>query len=557
MKKFLLYLTLAFLLAGCRQSPPQRSGPDWSLYRKAYSLLQVKPDSAFFYFNQVAVQSRDSLQIAMAYSAMGQIQYRAGDYYGSQESLLTSLKYLRESNQTHHVYIAGDYNDLGLARSELKDRDGALVFYGQALRFNPDSNLLNQVWNNMAYEWQQKGNYKEAAALYRRLLEKIKTKNPDYARALTNLAITQWLADPGFHAAAPLREALAIRKRSGDLWGQNSSYSHLTDYYHRPRPDSALLFAKAMYTVSRQIQSPDEQIEALSRLIDLSPAVDAKSYFSRFRRLNDSVQTARNAAKNQFALIRYNVDKAKAENLTLQKDNADKKLQLIKQSVRFYGALLVFLLAAVFSVLWYRKRKRQQELDKQNAVIETRQKDAKKVHDTLANDIYRIMKRVQHDPAVDKVWLEDNIDEVYQLARDLSYEISTDADEYFTEKIDELLTGFATDATSVVLVGNEKEFWQQLPAAFKPELKYVLQELMVNMQKHSRAANVLVKFSQQGGGYLITYIDDGIGFKEGHIPNNGLKNTGNRINAIGGEIKFVSSAGKGLEIQITFRLLKS
>jgi signal transduction histidine kinase len=557
LKKFLLYLTLAFLLAGCQQSPPQRSGPDWSLYRKAYSLLQVKPDSAFFYFNQVAVQSRDSLQIAMAYSAMGQIQYRAGDYYGSQESLLNSLKYLRESNQTHHVYIAGDYNDLGLARSELKDRDGALSFYGQALRFDPDSNLLNQVWNNMAYEWQQKGKYKEAAALYRRLLEKIKTRNPDYARALTNLAITRWLADPGFHAAAPLREALAIRKRSGDLWGQNSSYSHLTDYYRRPRPDSALLFAKAMYTVSRQIQSPDEQIEALSRLIYLSPAVDAKSYFSRFRRLNDSVQTARNAAKNQFALIRYNVDKAKAENLTLQKDNADKKLQLIKQSIRFYGALVVFLLAAGFSVLWYRKRKRQQELDKQNAVIETRQKDAKKVHDTLANDIYRIMKRVQHDPAVDKVWLEDNIDEVYQLARDLSYEINTDADEYFTEKIDELLTGFATDATAVVLVGNEKEFWQQLPAAFKPELKYVLQELMVNMQKHSLATNVLVKFSQQEGCYMITYFDDGVGFKEGHAPNNGLKNTGNRINAIGGEIKFVSSAGKGLEIQITFRLLKS
>jgi signal transduction histidine kinase len=557
LKKFLLYLTLALSLAGCRQSPPQRSGPDWSLYRKAYSLLQVKPDSAFFYFNQVAVQSRDSLQIAMAYSAMGQIQYRAGDYYGSQESLLNSLKYLQESNKTHHVYIAGDYNDLGLARSELKDRDGALDFYAQALRFDPDASLLNQTWNNMAYEWQQKGKYKEAAALYRRLLEKIKTRNPDYARALTNLAITQWLADPGYHAAAPLRQALAIRKFSGDLWGQNSSYSHLTDYYRRSRPDSALIFAKAMYMISRQIQSPDEQIEALSRLIDLSPAVAAKSYFSRFRRLNDSVQTVRNAAKNQFALIRYNVDRAKAENLTLQKDNADKKLQLIKQSIRFYGALLLFLLAAVFSILWYRKRKQQQELDKQNAISETRQKDAKKVHDTLANDIYRIMKRVQHDPAVDKVWLEDNIDGVYQLARDLSYEINMDADEYFTEKIDELLTGFATDGTAVVLVGNEKEFWQQLPSAYKLELRYVLQELMVNMQKHSRAANVLVKFNLQEGCHMISYFDDGIGFKEDHIPNNGIKNTGNRIKAIGGKIKFVSSAGKGLEIQITFRLFKS
>jgi tetratricopeptide (TPR) repeat protein len=556
LKKFLLYLTLSVLLAGCHQVPPEKSKPDWTTYRKAYSLLQTKPDSAFFYFNQVTVQSRDSLQIAMAYSIMGQIQYRAGDYYGSQESLLTSLKYLRESNKTHHTYIAGNYNDLGLVRSELKDGDGALNFYRQALLFDPDSNLLSQTWNNMAYEWQRKGKYSEAIALYQRLLHKINTRNPDYARALTNLAITKWLANPRFNAAAPLHEALTIRKQFKDLWGQNSSYAHLTDYYRRLHPDSALIFAKTMYAISQQIQSPDDQLEALTKLTDLSPPVAAKSYFSRFKQLNDSLQTARNAAKNQFALIRYNVEKSKTENLKLQKDNADKQIQLIWQRIRFYGTLLIFLLAAAFFILWYRKRMQQQELDKQNAIIETKQNASKKVHDTLANDTYRIMKTILHDLVPDKEWLLYHINDLYIRTRDISYEIIQPPQKDFHLKVFDLLKSFGDDDTRIQVVGNKKEFWNKINEAYQFELKYILQELMVNMQKHSTASSVTIKFESTENQCLITYYDDGIGIQEGITPKNGLKNTGNRIKEIGGQINFGTSEGKGLLIKLTLSATK-
>jgi signal transduction histidine kinase len=553
LKKLVLNsLTTLLLFSACHQKQHQTSKTDWTTYRIAYNWLGKQQDSAFFYFNQVTVQSHDSRQIGMAYSSMGNIQYNAGDFYGSQESFLMSLRFLNENNKSHYSYLAGDYNNLGLVRAELNDNNGAINFYKRNLEFARDSTLIDLTWNNIAYAYQQKKDYVKAITIYRRLLRKEHKKDLNYARALTNLATAQWLADSRFDAAQPLLTALRIRQDSSDLWGQNSSFAHLADYYREARPNLALGYAGSMYTIAKQLESPDDQLQALSKLIDLSPAKATKEYFSRFHQLNDSIQTARNAAKNQFALIRYNVEKNKAENLKLQKDNSEKQVQLIRQRIRFYGTLSAFFAITVCAVLWYRKRKQQQELDKHNAIIETRQKASKKVHDTLANDIYRIMKRVQHDPAINKYWLEDNIDEVYQRARDLSYEINTDPDEYFTEKIDELLTGFATDDTAVVLVGNEKEFWQKLPVACKLELKYVLQELMVNMQKHSRASNVLIKFIEQEDHYLIIYFDDGIGLKEDHIPNNGLKNTGNRIKTINGEITFVSSAGKGLEVQIAF-----
>jgi tetratricopeptide (TPR) repeat protein len=553
LKKLALNLSAIFLIfASCHQATHKAAKVDWTTYRIAYQWLSKRQDSAFFYFNRVAAQSRDSLQVAMAYSNMAKIQYREGDFYGAQESLVSSLKFLDEQRKSHYVYLAGDYNDLGLVRADLEDHDGAISFYKRNLRFAQDSDLIALTWNNIAYAYQQKKAYANAISIYRRLLSKKYLSNADYARTLNNLATALWLANTGYSASGELLKALHIRQRANDLWGQNSSFAHLADYYRVSKPDSALFYAKAMYRVAKQIDSPDDVLQALEKLIGLSPVTSVKSYFVRYRQLNDSLQTARNAAKNQFALIRYNVEKSNADNLRLQKDNTEKKYQLIRQSVRFYGTVLVFLLLVVAATLWYKKRKRLQEQKMQDAVEETQLKASKKVHDTLANDIYRIMKRIEHDPALGEDWLLDDIDDVYQRARDLSYEILKDNEAHFHEKIAELLISFASEKTKVVIVGNSEELWQKVNTALKVELKYILQELMVNMQKHSQARNVVVKFDDSSDSCLISYFDDGIGFQADMLPKNGLKNTGNRINAIHGTINFGANTGHGVQIQLSF-----
>jgi signal transduction histidine kinase len=200
----------------------------------------------------------------------------------------------------------------------------------------------------------------------------------------------------------------------------------------------------------------------------------------------------------------------------------------------------------------YAKRKRQQQAATLKAVRQTQQDDSKKVHDTLANDIYYILKRVQHDEVIDRSWLENNIDEVYERARDISQEISVENDKDYYEKISARLTSFATEDTRVSLVGNSNELWQKTSPVAKIELKYVLQELMVNMRKHSQATNVVIKFEDCGSQALITYSDNGIGMRQADIEGRGLKNTGNRIKSIGGEITFESTTYNGLQIQISY-----
>ena len=51
------------------------------------------------------------------------------------------------------------------------------------------------------------------------------------ARVQDNLAYAKFLKDPHYHAEKELVNALQLKQEKNDLWGQNASYAHLTDYF--------------------------------------------------------------------------------------------------------------------------------------------------------------------------------------------------------------------------------------------------------------------------------------------------------------------------------------
>lgn len=541
MRKFLILLPVILLgLFSCQRKNPSPAAPVKDPdYQKAASFLNRQNDSAFYYFNKVATGSKDSLQIARSYTNMAVIQSGAGDYFGSQESLLMSLKFLDPGKEKNRQCLYATYNELGLTSIDLKNYDAAITFFAQGIRFSKDHTFELIFLNNKALAYQKKGDYTRALALYRAILPQ--TIQPEtYARVLSNMARTQWLARPGYHAAPALLKALAIRQKENDTWGENASYAHLADYYTPTRPDSALLYAGRMYTVALQLRSPDDQLEALQKLIRLVPPNETAEYFTRYTRLNDSLQTARNAARNQFALIRYEVEKNKADNLKLQKDNADNRYQIILQRTLLYGALVLLVAGTVIAWVWNRNTIRRNQL-----------RLSKKVHDQVANGVYRIMTEVEHGK-IDKLLLMDELEQVYERSRDISYEGPSDADPDFHQHIAALLTAFATPETKVLLTGNSAALWEKAGGKTRQEVEAILQELMVNMKKHSGAENVIIRFEQTGKQLRIDYLDDGKGLPRNHREGNGLRNTGNRIKAIRGSINFDGNGGKGLHVHISF-----
>jgi len=535
----LVLLLVTGVLQACKQThKPARVtlSPD---YKTAETFYDKNNDSAFYYFNRAATNARDSLLVAMAYSYMGIIQSGAGDYFGSQESLLQSLKHLDERKEAHVNCLLSDYNELGRVSLNLKNYDAAIGYYNKALQFIDDGNTRIIVLSNKAVAYQKMQQYAQAISIYDSILHKSKIDQKRYARILSNKAFTQWLADSTYKAAPELLEALAIQEGKKDNWGLNASYAHLSGYYFPTRRDAALGYAEKMYSVAKVLDSPDDELEALEKLVKLNAPGALKTYFTRYQYLNDSLQTSRNNAKNQFALIRYEVAKNKADNLSLQKDNAEKKWQILLQ----WGLIALITIAAIFTVAWLKKRR-------QRLLREQQLKTSQKVHDVVANGLYHLMVRLQYESPHKELVLDD-LEQLYEQSRNISYDGPEEKQVNYHEAVAALLSSFSTNNTRVSILGNDETTWEGVLPKVKSQLQYILRELMVNMKKHSGAGNVVIRFERNGHLLITRYSDDGIGLPAGFTYKNGLHNTENRISGIGGSISFDKSVSTGLKIQLT------
>ena len=518
-------------------------------YDKAFEFREKKiPDSAFRYFNKAKdhfLQLADSLGVAKCLTNMAMISIDKGDYFGGQEISLEALAYFNLNEKKQFVYIESNYHELAMASSLLKDYKQAIIFYNQSLKYAQDSLKVLTTKNNLANAYSNQKEYSKSQAIYKQILQKKIISTRNYAMTLTNMASSKWEQDEKYNAAPELLSALQIRKKENDRWGLNSSYANLADFYVKSNPDSALFYAIKMYHTAQEIESPDDQLSALHLLIKLSPAKEIKHFFSVYEKLNDSLQNARSAAKNQFALIRYDTEKSKADNLVLQKDNEGKRYQII---ILIFGIVLL----SIVGTLWYKKRKQRLELEAQNTIRDNKLKTSQKVHDVVANGLYRIMSKLDNQETLKDNPIVNEIEELYEQSRDLSYEKPKSKDQNFHEKIFNLLKSFASENTRVILVGNSAPLWEKVSEQAKDEIEHILQELMVNMGKHSQASDVVIKFEHIQQKINIYYTDNGIGIAGKPQPKNGLTNTGTRIDAIGGTITFDTKVEKGLKIQISF-----
>lgn len=552
-----LLLSSIFWVVSCRNDKPKSLKIDNSIYEKAIDYRNKNQyDSAFLYFSKAKdyyLRQKDSLGTGKSMSNMGYILLNNKDYLGAQDLSINAVAYFDTLKLDHYKNLQFAYNNLGIATEHLANYDEAILFFQRALKYSKDDIISNVLRNNIANIHRRLNNYNKAVSIYNEILKQ-NIDSIQYARVLSNLAYTKWLQNPKYKATPTLLEALNIRTAKQDNEGLNASFSHLSDYYANKKPDSSAAYAAKMYRIANINRSPFDQIQALQKLIKSSDAKQAKSYFLRYQNLVDSVIDADKKSKNQFALIRYEVEKNKAENLTLQKENADKKYQIAKREVILVGTLLLGAAGAMIALIWYRKRKQKLELQAQQAIQESKLKTSKKVHDVVANGLYRIMAEVENQKSVEKEDLLDKIEELYEKSRDISYDDLNVDEANFNEKIAELIKSFATDNVKVLIVGNDAELWKSVNVNTKYELTQVLQELMVNMKRHSQANNALVKFEIQHQKLNIAYKDNGIGLPKTPKFNNGLRNTGNRINGIGGTITFDAKVDKGTSIQIVVPL---
>lgn len=559
--RYLSVCIFIFTFFACsKRQKTERQVPLNPDFDTAYLYLdEGKSDSSFFFFDKARLlflEQGDSLGVAKCLINMAISQREQSDYYGAQETALQAIGYLDMQDTVHRIYLSTNYNNLATATDKLKEAERAISFYELAIKFSDDS-LNNLIYkNNMALSYQHLKHYEEAAKIFTEILIKVKPNTVQYARFLSNKANVTWEADSTFSPVSHYLVALEIRQREDDLWGQNASYAQLADYYADYLPDSALYYTRKQYHIAQRIKSADAQVRALQRLVRFSSTSSVKNYFESYKALSDSLEEARSKSKNQFALIRYEVEKGKSDNLQLQKENTEKAYYLTRQRFWTGSLAIAVLLVIVGAIIWYKKRKQHLLLDNENKIKAEQLKLSRKVHDVVANGIYRVMSEIEYKKELDRDDVLDRLEDMYNKSRDISYEAEGAVLTKLgtTELVSSLLKSFSSSHCKVLIAGNETELWEHISEPMKKEVQAVLQELMVNMRKHSAATDVLIRFNISESVFELVYQDNGKGFLCGMQEGKGLRSTGNRIKTLHGTINFVSEVGKGLRVTILIPL---
>lgn len=279
-------------------------------------------------------------------------------------------------------------------------------------------------------------------------------------------------------------------------------------------------------------------------MIQALPNAKTKEPMERFLRLSDSMEVVRSKAKVYFTSVIYDASQVRKEN-----ERFRSQLQLL------FIALGVLLCVGGAYFVYQRLRMRYRVL---RATYETELRMSKKLHDELANDMFQTLSFVEQQTpdSPDKDTLLDRLDALYAQTRSLSRSSGViDTGERFENELKELMAGFSSPHTRVLALDVGAVPWSNFRREAKITLYRVLQELLVNMKKHSAATRVQVRFIPDKRGVTVTYTDNGKGGEVATILKNGLSNAENRIFTLGGSISFDSQPNAGWQCQ--FRIPKS
>ncbi len=312
---------------------------------------------------------------------------------------------------------------------------------------------------------------------------------------------------------------------------------------------------------------------------------DAQECFhvmQQLRGMRDSIFKAETATKLAEYRTLYETEKKEKANLVLTKDIAVKRLQIAEQietkrtiiTIAITGFII---LCAIFLLLYtnYRQRKKR-EMDERitlaqklrfKAVLEAEEKErvriARELHDGLGQVLSAAKMNMvaidSHSEEDDK--LMDNakklVDDAVKEVRSISHNLMPSGlTEYGLTRVLEQLVKKVNDSRQlhVELVISESD--ERLNTSLEIAIYRMIQEVLNNMIKHSKANSIEVNLDYTGDKILLYMRDNGIGFNTKNIEHStgiGWKNIFSRVYMMNGEINIESSPGNGTEVNIELK----
>ncbi|WP_161596624.1 ATP-binding protein [Chitinophaga vietnamensis] len=340
-------------------------------------------------------------------------------------------------------------------------------------------------------------------------------------------------------------------------------------------------------TLGQLYQSGDELRQAYLAASDLKAAQGQPLQALQLRRsyevLNDSLVGDATRKNVQQLEIQYLSEKK-------DRDLAEKKLELAQKDLQLQqknmwiviGFISIIALLAAAFVAWqkmlYRQHLQQQQLqtlqvEKTVQVLEAMMQGEERERRRLSNDLhdgvggllsavkmhFSALKHerpiLQRDEDFNHAMgmLDDAISEVRKTAHNLMPEMLArlglaEALSFYCRNV--------SHSRNLQITFYGAGNIQRFKANFELSVYRIIQELINNIIKHSRATAALVQLTQHERLLTITVEDNGIGFQ--HQPELqsgiGLKSLQSRIRALNGSLEIAATAGRGTSAYIEFNI---
>lgn len=509
-------------------------------------------DSSFYYYNlskNLYEQADDSLNTGKKLLSLGLLQKNASDFFGAKETLVEAISFLEWIGEKR--FLASVYNELATNNKKLLNFEDAVRYYKKAIEITDSRKDETTYKNNLALVYKERGEYIRAISILSSLIRDtiLNKKSNDFARILHNYTYCKW-KNGKENVLDSFLLALKIRKENQDLRGLISSYTDLSEFYHSQDKNISKAYIDSLSLLAKRIKMPEGELDALIGYFKFDP--NNIKYKDRYIFLRDSLYKQELKVKTQFAKMKYDDKLEKERLLALENQTIRQNIILAEeksQKILFISLTGILLLGSICFFLIWRQRHVREKL---NEVYNTEKRISEQLHDCMANDVFGLITQVQRNEHVDSEMLLQKLDNIYYQTRNISHEngaIMTGANFYW--ELNDLFSSYQDNDCFIILKGLDSIVWDSLQEHKCIALYRSLKELLTNMRKHSKASLVSFQFENLKNSIRISYQDNGIGINQGFQKGIGLKNTENRIRAIGGNSIFGINKNGGMKATIS------
>ena len=525
--------------------------------------------------------------MANAYSGLGKSD-SSTIYRMAAISLLEKMKDAPSFSAKDKRMLSLQYYNLAVSyANSLKDDDKALSYYKKAekmARQANDTTMIVTALNGVTRRLASKEQFADALVQAQEALRLAKASGDPFllSQAYHGYATVLDVSGKMDEAVEPAQLAIRYAEQTGDFGRfmvSATTYSHIL----QQKGDYKTLKAFLEKVLDKTGQKDDIEFladmygflaEANYKLGNYKPAYDQLHKKLVF---NDSILKVENnriMADMEFRYQTAQKEKALSQN---QLQLAQKNLQLQKNREYIYytlAALIVALLIAALFYIRYRNKKRihqkeiqslqqQKEIQLLQALMQGEEKErsriAKDLHDGVAGMLAAAKMHLSAEE--NEAGQPKGYSKALQLLNDATVEVRKTSHNLMPEVLlqhglDKALLRYCNNISSASLqvhyyfIGEEQRYVD----SFELSVYRIVQELLNNIFKHSKATEASVQLSVRDTLLSISIEDNGIGFPKqpAQTGGMGLDSLKHRIHALNGNIELNAETGGGVNAYLEF-----